>query len=364
MLERKSGVELLQIEDPGIEAFSLHNEVYNETRTHGDWIWEYKTCYPSLSVFTIVKDKGRIVGTQGMLPIYLNVGGKRHLTGKSESSLLEKTYRGGTLFQDLYSYAMAICKTRGMCCVWGFTTAASVWRNKLDFSVYDKVVHTYALSLTPSLPSEIKRQRRTRLAHAALSIAASIIYLYCLIRRTFFNPRRNIAPDKFVIEEKIRNLSDLDGLYERLRSRHREMIYIEQDARYIAWRITDNPNIKYRTYFLFEGELLRAYCYLSMDKDNVARLTDFTSENKTSGAVLLDYVIDVLSTQKVGFAFFMGNIANPLTRDLVRVLKRAGFLRLPMSETNFVLRNISCEASLNDVSNWYVNGLWTEGYQW
>jgi len=367
ILDRKSGIEIVRVEDLCPEAFSLHNETYSGARTPSDWIWEYKCCFPSLSVFTVVRDRGRIVGTQGMLPIYLSIGGKKHLTGKSENTLLEKSYRGRGLFRDLYSHAITACKERGMCCVWGFTSApaaTSALRNKLGFSIYDKVIQTYGLLLAPTLPPEIKRLKRSGLVYATLQAVALVSYLYCFVCRRLLSPKRDMTHDKFVIEEKIRSADDIGELYERLRLQHPDMIHITQDAPYIAWRITNNPNIKYRTYLLFEGKLLRAYCYLNVDKERVARLTDFTAEDKTSAAVLAGYVINVLSAQKVGFLLFMGNMRNPLIHDIVHLLKRYGFLKLPVLKTNFVLNNLSCEEPLYDVSKWYMNGLWTEGYQW
>jgi len=364
MLRNTIEVEMLRIQDPSTEEFSLHNAVYNEARTRRDWVWEYATHLPSLSVFTVAKHRNRIVGTQGMLPIYLNIRGQRHLTGKSESSLMERDYRGGTIFRDLYAYAMAICEAQGMCCVWGFTSAVSVWRDKLGFSVYEGVMQTYALALTRGPIPETKGRKRGALSRSALSTASTLFYLYCLIRRTFFKKIQNVDHENFVVEEKLRNISDLDRLYERLRVRNDEMIHIVLHPEYISWRITENPNVKYRTCFLYDGELLRAYTYLNIDKDNVVRLTDFTAEDEVSAVVLLDYLLTVLSMDKVRFLLFMGNIKNPLIREVLSVFKKAGFFRLGTFRMSFVLKNISCEESLNQVSNWYMNGLWTEGYQW
>ena len=86
------------------EAISIHNVAYGDKRTPEQWIWEYKSNYPDLFVFTVIEDDGRIVGTQGMIPIYINIKGKRYLSGKSENSLLNPEYRGGTLFQELYEF--------------------------------------------------------------------------------------------------------------------------------------------------------------------------------------------------------------------------------------------------------------------
>ena len=66
--------------------------------------------------FVVLKEKERIVGTQGMVPIYLNVRGTVCLSGKSENSLLGMKFRGSDNFQKMYAFAISQCQLKKMTC--------------------------------------------------------------------------------------------------------------------------------------------------------------------------------------------------------------------------------------------------------
>lgn len=141
-------VQLKEIKEADIsEMLLFHNLTCGHKRTPSQWVWEYKSNHPDSFVFTVIKDGDKIVGTQGMIPIYLNIRGKKRLSGKSENSLLNSKYRGGTLFKNLYDFAMSLCKSREMCCVWGFTSAVKIWREKLGFYVYEDIINGSTLVL-------------------------------------------------------------------------------------------------------------------------------------------------------------------------------------------------------------------------
>jgi hypothetical protein len=360
-LNEKNSVKIRGIADSDKErVFSLHNETYHDSRSPEDWLWEYKTCYPESSVFVIGEVEGHIVGTQGMIPILLNIRGQERLTAKSENSLLKRSYRGGTLFQEMYDLAMTMCRERGICCVWGFTTATKVWRDKLRFSVYENAVQTYVLTLKPGeLPASVQNKMRNKFA----SVLVLLSYLYSSVRCCAYDLLNAREEQGVAVENEPRSRNDLDQLYVRLRLKYRGLIHIEQNSNYLNWRIANNPNNQYTEYFVYEREMLRAYCYLNV-KDGVARITDFTSEDGTKSRILLQRVIRDLKTQQVGFVLYMGNTFNELTSATLRIFKRIGFLRVNMLQTSLILKNVCCDENLSDVKDWYVNGLWTEGYEW
>jgi len=332
---------------------SLHNQNYKHQRTALQWLWEYRTHHPDLVVFTVVEDDDRIVGTQGMIPIYLRFRGGTYLSGKSESSLLSPEYRGGKTFQKLYAFAMSLCKAKGMCCVWGLTTAAKVWRDRLLFSVYTDAIYTSVSVLNP------------RLALSGTSSLTSCKYLYGCVQRRLLSRRKPVESRRFSIEQDLRSYRDLDHLYERLATKHADLIYIRQDEDYFRWRISNNPNARYMTCFLYEHDLLQSYCYVNTANSPTAYLTDFTFVDDDAGSYLLQKVLERLGHRNVVWVSFLGNVKNPLISAVFNVLKRFGFIeeRSPLA---VVTKNIMCEDEeiTRDVRNWYLNGLWTEGYTW
>lgn len=360
-----SNIKIREIRSADInEAISFHNDSTGDKRAPEHWIWEYKSNYPDLFVFTVVEDEGCISGTQGMIPIYINIKGKRYLSGKSENSLLNPKYRGRTLFQELYEFAMSLSKAKNMHCIWGYTPAVKVWRNKLGFSVYENIMYEsiLILNLRNALSAVLKSQQSI-----ARKIKSSFLtlfgYLYSLMFRFSFRPQKKSPKMKFSIEHRLRCIDDLNMLYGRLREKYPDLIHIDQDEKYVMWRIYNNPNIKYKTYFVYEGNLLSGYCYVNTNDKKRAFLTDFTFESVTAGTLLLRVLLNVLRNEKISHVHFSGNVRNPLMMTTFNLLKRFGFLKRVIS-TAFVLKNISYkdEDYLYDVKNWYAGGLWTEGY--
>ncbi len=360
----KSKIKIREIKNSDInEVLSRHNTHFGDgrKRTPDQWIWEYNGSYPDLFVFTVIEDNNQIVGTQGMIPIYIYVNGKRYLSGKSEDSLLNSKYRGGTLFQELYEYAMSLCNAKNMQCIWGYTPAVKVWKNKLQFSVYEKVMYESILILNlQNTLSEIFKSKRGMVKKIAMVPLIIFWYLYSLCISSFRFPKKSPRM-KFSIEYKLRSINDLDVLYEHLRAKYPELIHIDQDEKYIVWRILKNSNNKYKTYFLYEDNILKAYCYAGIGNKKIASLTDFTFENAEAGTFLLRNLLNDLRNEKISKVSFLGNAKNPLMINTFNLLKRFGFLKI-RSSMSFVLKNIAYkdEAILYDIKNWYVGGLWTE----
>jgi len=339
----------------------LHNENYGHEKTSQHWIWEYQTHHPALAVFTVMTDNGQIVGTQGMIPIYLRLRGETFLSGKSESSLLDRKYRGGTAFQELYAFAMSLCKARGMKCIWGLTTAASVWRNKLLFSVYEDAVYTSSsvLNLLPAL-SEIRGMKQSTVRRVRAHLLASLGYFYGSARRSLRG--KSVGKRQFTIEHDLRSSHDVDHLYQRLTAfQHPDLIYIWQDEEYRRWRMSSNPNARYMTLFLYEDNTLQSYCYVNMAKRSVAYLTDLTFADDEAGSYLLQAVLHRLHGEGIATVSFLGNLKNPLVASVFDVLGRFGFIK-KRSPLAIVMKNISCGCAetMYDARNWYLNGLWTE----
>jgi hypothetical protein len=344
---------------------SFHNQNHKDERTSHQWLWEYKSHHPDLAVFTVVEDGNRIVGTQGMIPIHLGFRGGTHLSGKSESSLLETEYRGGETFRKLYAFAMSLCRAKGMCCVWGLTTAGKVWREKLSFSVHDDAIYTSASALNLRLSLSGISGKRNTIDKVVAYVVTTLACLYASVRRRLFFYGKAAEEKRFSIEQVPRSYRDLDQLYERLTTKHTDLIYIRQDEDYLRWRIIDNPNVRYMSCFLYEQDLLQSYCYIGTGNRSAAYLTDFTFADDDAGAYLLQEVIERLRNRKVAQVTYLGNVKNPLIGTVFNLLNRCGFIKR-RSPLAVVIKNITCEdeEAIHDIRNWYLNGLWTEGYTW
>ncbi len=359
-------MEIREINDAEIEeALSLHNEHYGEARTTQQWLWEYRGNVRDRFVFRVAKNDGHIVGTQGMIPIYLNIKGKRYLTGKSENTFIDQKRKIMGLFSHLYENAMSSCQEKNMSCVWGFTRLGDLWRKMLRFTVYDDVMFESILVFGPlkALP-EISSQSLNEVVKMAFAILAVPLKVYSLLLMLLPSIRlRDADVAKYETTGRLRTGDDMQQLYNRLRARYPNLVHLEQDEPYVAWRIHNNPNVRYTTIFVYEGEVLRGYSYLSKNNKNTVFLSDLTFENEETGKLLLEKILAHCRQHRVGMVYYIGNSKNQLNANVFSLLKRAGFLMRRNSQA-FVLRNISYEdgSFISGIENWYANGLWSEGY--
>jgi GNAT superfamily N-acetyltransferase len=128
------------------DASNFHQRYYDDKRPLKVWLWEYQSIYPDKSVLVGIKNESELIATQGMVPIYLNINGKRCLSGKSESTLVDKKYRGKGLFADIYNSAIKQSKDKGMCCLWGFTKALVPFQ-KVGYRTYEGAIKCAILPL-------------------------------------------------------------------------------------------------------------------------------------------------------------------------------------------------------------------------
>lgn len=351
------GIQFKEIDEEEIQrVVSFHNKWYDDNRTPDQWLWEYKGMYPDSFVFTIIKDDNKIIGTQGMIPISINIGGEKYLSGKSENSLLDPKYRGGTLFKELYEFAVSLCKKRGMCCIWGLTSVAKVWRDKLGFHVYDNAMYNTILILKPI--KFIKTFYPKKLVSFAAVLA---LYTYSALLR-FLHINLRDSKTGIVLKKQLASVDDISKLYERLRKKYPDIIHIIQDQKYISWRIFNNPNVNYITFSAYENNILKGYCYVALTSRKEAYLSDLTFETVKIGESMLKFILREIQKQAL-CVYFFGNIKNPLIRRTFNLLKKYGFMKI--RSTSFVIKNLSYENEeyLYDIRNWYINGLWTEGYR-
>jgi hypothetical protein len=340
----------------------LHNESFRDNRTLNHWLWEYKCHHSECSVFAVVCDNEKIVGTQGFIPIYLNVQGEKCLSAKSENSLLKPEYRKGTLFKELYAFGLLNCTQRKVCLVWGMTPAVKVWRDKLGFSVFPNAKYTSVCLLKPG--SFLKRILKSTSGLNKVFLLLSILPVYA--NSWFRMNTRYVSKKKlaiFSVESELRDFIDLENLYGRLKAKG-DFIHIVQDEAFLKWRVNTNPNVKYSRYFVYQEGVLRAYCYLNVNGGEVY-FTDFTFETKEAAEALMKHVLKELPSQNPMAIYFTGNIENPLIFQTFSFLKKYGFVKRKDGEA-FVILNLSLKDKdfLYDIHNWYINGLWTEGYTW
>lgn len=277
-------LEIRMIQDSEInEVVDFYNSCFHTNRESKHWLWEYRGLLPKSEVFVVVRDlseNNKLVGLQGMIPIFLNINGTKYLTGKSESALLHENYRkGGILFRKYNEYAISKCKERGMSCIWGMNEIGSLWKGFLGFTTTTDEMQYSILILSIFKTRSMSRQIGTTGSSRDMNENQPGIkdqltlywnlfkgYIRWHIKKMLTGKKQEI----YSVKNEIQNSEDVNHLFQEFRKKYPNIVYIHQDANYQNWRIRNNPFVKYLTYYLYQGTKLKAYAYVSITPMGIA----------------------------------------------------------------------------------------------
>ncbi len=142
-------VKIVEATEEMVEQLvSYHNKHFGDTRQPEHWMWEYRGCYPDLSVFTVALNDGCVVGTLGSIPIYMKVGGERLLSGKLENALLAPEYRGKKTGTDIRIFNEYKTSEKGCQFLWAY---APLYKTTVreGFTVFKGVMCSLAAVINP-----------------------------------------------------------------------------------------------------------------------------------------------------------------------------------------------------------------------
>lgn len=339
------------------EILEFYNEGFGVQRTPAEWMWQYGTFRPELTVFTVARNGGRIIATQAMMPIWLRVGGNRVLTGKAESTLLHPEFRGIKAMEPLYAYAIEESRRKGMRFLWAYTgafRAARRWGYD-DFPVTRQYLRP-GLNFPAGFGTRISI-RAPLWRRVASGAKFTLEYLRAL---TYASASRPPVPSGLAVSrEPVRPKETLE-LYQRLRSRQSDLIAIDFDDEYLDWRLRKHPFRTYEDYQVRDRESLRGYAWVSFLGGTLS-ISELCAETGEATALLLREII-ADHARKAGQFMVMLNAESCLTPQTADVLTRFGFIS--KHAIPFIHQDLSDGQfpEINDLANWNFSGLWTEGY--
>jgi hypothetical protein len=296
------------------DIYNLHNKYFGNKRSKYTWKWEYGNKNPNKSILVLAKDDNKIIATQGMMSVPLIINGKRWISGKSESTLIESNYRGTGLFTPLYNLAIDECSNEGMVCIWGFTKKALGPLKKVNFRIFYKAIKVAILPLNYRTACNVaKLSGISDIKVIFLRIIIKLASLYSSVifcsRKIFINKQKN----HIEITNVLKSYNDIIYLFERLRKKHINLIHIYMDESYINWRISNSPN-RTLSFFAYDEDKLEGYLFLTI-RDKYIELTDFTFNKKSTGLLLIKNLIEFVDKNNIGFLSYSGNIHNAIRKN-------------------------------------------------
>lgn len=339
------------------EILEFYNEGFGVHRTPAEWMWQFGTFRPELTVFTVARNEGRMIATQAMMPIWLRVAGNRVLTGKAESTLLHPEFRGIKAMEPLYAYAIEESRRKGMRFLWAYTgafRAARRWGYN-DFPVTRQYLRP-GLNFSAGVRTRISI-RAPLWRRAASGGKYALEYLRALASASASgqatNSGLNVSRDP--IEPR-----ETRELYERLRARKSDLIGIDFDDAYVGWRLRNHPFRTYEDYQVRDREGLRGYAWVSL-LDGTLSISELCAESEEATALLVREIIGDYS-RRSGQFMVMLNAESCMTPQTAPVLNQLGFAS--RNAIPFINQDLSGGQfpEINDLANWNFSGLWTEGY--
>ena len=358
-----------------LEAVNFHNEFSGGNRTVEEWRHEYKKYLKKHSIFTILKDQDKIIGTIGFLPYYVNFNERKHLVGKGENVLIHPNYRNGVLFRRFFNFTLEIAKQKHMEYAVGRTQLGLVWNRLLKFNAFPNIFSQRMgviklRGLNKSLRTLVKRKysSKSKQLFIRLGLIFCSVFLFRLTRFKMAITKISLASKKkdYEISSMLRDNNDIIKLFQNLTQKQENLICLNQDIDFLNWRIFNSQRLVYKTYFIYKKDKLDGYCYATINIAlNTAYLTDFTFNDIKSGKLLLHKVFSDFRKETAPLIFFFGNETNDVVNKSFNLLKKVGFIKIK-NPTWFVIKGLSDttnETQFNNISNWHITSLWTEGFE-
>lgn len=295
--------------DDAAAMVNFHNAYYGTERKPEHWLWEYKTYKPDKSVFAFARDHERIIATQAIIPVYLEVGAELVLSGKSENSLLLPPYRGSGIMPSLYEHAVKNCIDRGIQFLWGFTAAAKLSKKFTYYPIAQIMMRPGNIWI-----DAVSRLRDKSPLWRRIGSVGKLILKSAFKKHAYSGPNIQEKPRYEVKKGKMCDEKQLQSLYQRLKETYGNIIYIRLDREYLKWRVREHPFVKYDEYQVYQNRELCAYAFVAMF-GGVAAVSDLTSEDTYATSILLKTIIKDYA-KKAGRIQFLGNSEDLLAAHL------------------------------------------------
>lgn len=251
---------------------SFYNRIYKTNRTLEQFLWEFHDCPFGKAIYVVAEDKGKIVGTNCVIPINLITSHNQIIrSGKSEDTLVDPEYRGQKIFYKIYNFLFAKCREANIQVIWGFTSAKKPFKN-LDFEIpYD---HQQSLAVNHIWKSY---KYLSSLNSKNKIVDKGKILGLCIWSKIKSIGKLNPQKSNFQIQKVDKIILKVDELISKTQMEVDNSFSIQQSADYQEWRIYNNPNyFRTHTYGIYRNKKLVALIVFNSHQNDVAYICQST----------------------------------------------------------------------------------------
>lgn len=323
--------------------------------------WQYLRRRDLYSGLYLLRENGKYIGSQGMIPINLFAEGEPRLTAKSESSFILPDSRGHGHFERLYAFSVNQCERDGTELIWGFTALGHIWQKKLHFDVYNQTIVETVLQMSPicALNALFKEQTSGK---SFVKNLGGIVYRWMRKKRIPPTSTGKFTKviDLAVDESKV----SVQTVVAHWKLHHPDAIGIDFSDEFIQWRLHNNPILNYTFIGFYDKDTIFGFGVLNTSSPHV-HLVEFMVDKPDSindaMHLLLKYCHE---NGKISYLSYLSNVANAYSGAIRSVLTDLGAKTSVNNELSFVVKRTSHTAfACNDIRSFYINGMWTEGFR-
>lgn len=313
---------------------------------------EYLRFRPDLAVFVQARLEGRLVGTQGLVPVPLSMGGRPVMSGRTEWAVVDPMWRTGGLFAQLMRSCASRGAEKGYDLLWGGTHYKVPFQRN-GFLFFARYYEHALLCLAPSRVAEDLRRERSRNMWAAKLVTS----VPSLGLRAAASLGRRAELD--VVSQPRRD-GDVDELYKRI-SERTPLVVMRHLPAFVHWLLGGPRTIE--RFYAYDGQACAAYAYVDVTDGTTATILDFAARDAKSMRTLIRSIARELTARGAAFLYVCYNVTNPLLARQRGWLMSNGFVPVYRGG-GFVVRPLRCQDFnyLGDLRRWYITMLWNELY--
>lgn len=320
--------------------------------------WQYLRWDCNSSLY-LLKNNEDYIASQGMIPINLIYQNRIIFSAKSETSFLLPEHRGKGLFEKIYDYNILKSEEDNCELFWGFTALSKVWRRKLKFEVEDGLIHETVLQLNFSAALKLPFSKKQSVINKLKQSMKGVVSAFGNKRL----PKSMSGYETKELEWDSSSLANIHRLFKVWCENHRDYISIDTDSEYLMWRVVNNPVAKYKLLGVFKNKTLIGYGIVNHAR-NYSYLVEFiVPEQNDLKESLLSLIKHVKSEKIHSHLAYWASNQNTYSNQVTSILLKLGGKSYQDFTMNFVsktTRHTSFDTI--KVSDYYINGLWTEGF--
>lgn len=243
------------VSDEALYQWLFVENIFNPQRTH---------------LFHVARYKGRVIASDGLLPVPLFIAGKEYLAAWSVKTMTHPDYRRRGLFRNLTEYSLQRGKALGIQVVLGFANASS-------YPGYEKFGWMPLLERQAVLrPLDIKKSLTRRIFLKPVAAIGNTLYQQ-------WDGKRIAALSKQIdsIQTVILPAAppSVDDLWARMKGDF--TVLVGRSYPYLRWRYNQRPGQDYRFVIAYRGKITLAMLVFRITDRGCCLIVDYLGPAKS-----------------------------------------------------------------------------------